>query len=203
MALVTMVVPWAMEAAPLSTPRAAMPVRPPSAGRAGTVGTLADHVRPVASLRATTSVNVPPTSMPTRSRAPAATPAVTASPRSSGMRWPPSSRMGETATMRGGAGEPHGRRIAGPSSARSRGASDAGEPSSACGLAAQRPRGRLHRVHDEVIARTPAERAGQHLPDLVTARRGVLPQEGVGGHDDTGGAVPALQPVARPERLLD
>src|SRR5262249_11105670 len=63
MAFVTSVVPWASEAK--SGASASMPAITATAGAAGVVGTLHDHVRPDGS-RATRSVNVPPTSTPTR-----------------------------------------------------------------------------------------------------------------------------------------
>src|SRR5687768_12222754 len=71
--LVATVVPWltAVIASPSSPRRSSTlrtPVRKPSAGSAGVDGVLVVVVRPVASSTATTSVNVPPVSMPMRTR---------------------------------------------------------------------------------------------------------------------------------------
>src|SRR5207244_6449866 len=64
-ALVRMVVPWASaEARPVSGSSMRSPLSTPPAGCAGVVGTLHECRRPDGS-RATTSVNVPPTSTPT------------------------------------------------------------------------------------------------------------------------------------------
>src|SRR6184192_2390948 len=64
-AFVTTVVPWATEArGPPPGPTAVRPFRTPWASSAGVVGTLQAESRPEAS-RATRSVKVPPTSMPT------------------------------------------------------------------------------------------------------------------------------------------
>src|SRR3712207_9230480 len=71
--LVATVVPWltAVIALPSSSSRSSTlrtPVRKPSAGSAGVDGVLVVVVRPVASSTATTSVKVPPVSMPMRTR---------------------------------------------------------------------------------------------------------------------------------------
>src|ERR671938_616792 len=71
--LVATVVPWltAVIAPPSSPSRPSTlrtPVRKPSAGSAGVDGVLVVVVRPVASSTATTSVKVPPVSMPMRTR---------------------------------------------------------------------------------------------------------------------------------------
>ena len=66
MAFVTSVVPWASDAhGPVRGSSVAMPFSTPTAGLAGVVGTLHDHVTPDGS-RATRSVKVPPTSTPMR-----------------------------------------------------------------------------------------------------------------------------------------
>src|SRR5262245_30083784 len=64
MALVTIVVPWAME--PASGASAWSPVNTPRAGASGVVSTFRERMTPEAGSMATRSVNVPPTSMPTR-----------------------------------------------------------------------------------------------------------------------------------------
>src|SRR3712207_149007 len=71
--LVATVVPWltAVIATPSSPSRSSTlwtPVRKPSAGSAGVDGVLVVVVRPVASSTATTSVKVPPVSIPMRTR---------------------------------------------------------------------------------------------------------------------------------------
>src|SRR3954447_25181636 len=71
--LVATVVPWltAVTALPSTPSRPSTlrtPVRKPSAGSAGVDGVLVVVVRPVASSTATTSVKVPPVSMPMRTR---------------------------------------------------------------------------------------------------------------------------------------
>jgi hypothetical protein len=63
-ALVTIVVPCATEASGSPAASVARPLTTPSAGLAGVVGTLPLLTRPDA-VRMTTSVKVPPTSMPT------------------------------------------------------------------------------------------------------------------------------------------
>src|SRR4051812_2689968 len=71
--LVAMVVPWhtAVTSAPTAPMRSSTlwtPLRKPSAGSAGVVGVLVVTRAPDASSKATTSVNVPPVSMPMRMR---------------------------------------------------------------------------------------------------------------------------------------
>src|SRR5262245_52555838 len=71
--LVATVVPWLTDArsagpAPSAPSALRMPVRKPSAGSAGVDGVLTASSSPESSSTATTSVNVPPVSMPTRIR---------------------------------------------------------------------------------------------------------------------------------------
>lgn len=68
-----MVVPWLTElmsagAAPVRSRILRRPVRKPSAGSDGVDGVLVTVSSPVSSSNATTSVNVPPVSIPIRSR---------------------------------------------------------------------------------------------------------------------------------------
>ena len=64
MALVTIVVPCAIE--PASGASAWRPASTPRAGASGVVRTLRERTAPVPGSTATRSVNVPPTSIPTR-----------------------------------------------------------------------------------------------------------------------------------------
>ena len=64
MAFVTIVVPWAIE--PASGASDWRPARTPRAGASGVVRTLRERIAPDPGSMATRSVNVPPTSIPTR-----------------------------------------------------------------------------------------------------------------------------------------
>src|SRR4030088_469376 len=61
---------------------------------------------------------------------------------------------------------------------------------------------RLHGLDDVHVPRTPAEIAFEALADFVLGRVRVLVEEVGGGHDEAGRAVPALEAVLIPERLL-
>jgi len=50
-----------------------------------------------------------------------------------------------------------------------------------------------------MIARAATEVAGEHLADLRVARRGMLPEIGIGGEQDARGAETALQRVLVPD----
>src|SRR4029078_10922401 len=63
--------------------------------------------------------------------------------------------------------------------------------------------GRLDGLDDEVVAAAAAEVPGQHLADLLPRRLGPLAEEGTDAHDDSRGAIAALEAVLGPERLLD
>ena len=58
-----------------------------------------------------------------------------------------------------------------------------------------------HRVDDLDVAGAPAEVAGERRGHLLARRRGVLPQQGLGLHQDPGGAVAALRRAGCHEAL--
>src|ERR1700730_7438811 len=60
----------------------------------------------------------------------------------------------------------------------------------------------LNGLDDVHVPRAPAEIAFEALADLVLGRVRVLVEEVGGGHDEAGSAVPALEAVLIPERLL-
>src|ERR1700730_8284858 len=60
----------------------------------------------------------------------------------------------------------------------------------------------LNGLDDVHVPRAPAEIAFEALADLVLVRVRVLVEEVGGGHDEAGSAVPALEAVLIPERLL-
>src|SRR5262249_21747388 len=62
--------------------------------------------------------------------------------------------------------------------------------------------GVFHRAHDLVVARAPAEIAGQPVADLGVARVRVALQQRAAGHEEAGGADPALQRRVLEELLL-
>src|SRR2546423_4765096 len=68
---------------------------------------------------------------------------------------------------------------------------------------AHRPGGGLDGLDDVHVASTPAEVALESPADLVFGRVRVLGEEVGGGHDESRSAVPALQAVLVPDRLLD
>src|SRR3990170_4664474 len=79
-----------------------------------------------------------------------------------------------------------------------------GAPTYFMGLSSAPGRGRaLDRTHDVVVPRAPAEVPLQAVPDLRLRRVGPLLQELHRLEDHPRGAVPALERVQLPERLLD
>src|SRR5262249_679241 len=82
---------------------------------------------------------------------------------------------------------------------RARAGAGAASPDRPSAPASRRP----NRVHDEMIAGTAAEIAGNCLADLGVARRLLLVEQGLGRQQEPGRTEPALQPVVLAERLLD
>src|SRR5262245_65842908 len=61
----------------------------------------------------------------------------------------------------------------------------------------------LDRPHDVLVARAPADLAGQRLPDLPRGGVRVVVEQPAGGQHHARRAEPALEPVAPGEALLD
>src|ERR1700676_4476592 len=63
--------------------------------------------------------------------------------------------------------------------------------------------GALNGPDDSLVPGAATEVAGERVEDLVPGGVGMLSEVGVHGHDESGGAEPALQAVLGPERFLN
>src|SRR5581483_6525413 len=70
-------------------------------------------------------------------------------------------------------------------------------------FAAQPGGGELHRFQDVFVARAAADVAREPVLDLVRRRIRNRLEQLVGGHEEAGGAEPALEPVLIAKGLLD